>query len=244
MRIENRCRRVYYFDDVEELLKKVDMNKLISEKFAEFPEDNFWSEPIEEDFQNIIKYFGFSEVETCWDVSYSQGSGASFEGVWCVDEMDYKALKTYAPQDSELLSIFGRLQDLVDITSKDCECFDNENDSCSDFVVDNYHTKQECMDDLRLDNASIVRCLHNRYCHENTMCCETYNANGDHLYEAMDEDFLDIAKSLAFWFYERLKAAYEYETSEENITAMIVDNEWEIEEEYIKDEYKGEENES
>lgn len=232
MRVENRCRRVYFFDDVEELLKKVDMDKLIAEKFAEYPEDNFWAEPIEEDFRNIMEYFGFSEVETCWDVSYSQGSGASFEGSWCADEMDYKALKTYAPQDSELLSIFKSLENLIKITCKDCECFDNGD--CHKYGIKKYKTKEDCIKDMRLYSASIVRCQYKRYCHEYIMCAEVFNENDEYLDDATTEDFLDICRELALWFRDSLKNALEYETSKENIAEIIVNNEIEIEEEYLK----------
>ena len=196
----NRCKKYYTFDNVDELLKKVNMGRLIEERFAEYPYDIYWAEPIEDDFQNIMRYFGFTEVELCWDVSYSQGSGASFTGVWCAGDMNYEGLTSYAPEDKDLHTYFTYLKDLVD--------------------EDVYE-------------AVITRCKNTNYCHEYTMCVNVMDEEGDFL-ETAEGDFLDICVQLAIWFRDRLRAAYEYEISEEGIAEMIIANEIEIEEEYIK----------
>ena len=108
----SKCKNYYVFDSVEEVIEKVDVESYRNNFLIDYPYVG-WSDFIEEDFITILKYFGFEEIETCWDVSYSQGSGASFIAEWYSDDMDLNKLKEYAPEDKELNEISEKLENLA-----------------------------------------------------------------------------------------------------------------------------------
>ena len=218
MKVENKCVKEYVFDTIEELKAHVDVERYLEENYAKYPEDLVWAEPVEEDFRNICKFFGLHNVKTCWDVSCSQGSGASFEGTFYTEDMDYKGLKGYAPKDKELANLFGILEDAI---YESYRYYDEDDEKC---IAEN-----------KIISAGIYRCRHTNYCHKETMCITAYNEDEDEVREYAD-NVLNAFKDLANWFYNQLSAEYEHITSEDYILQEIVSNEIGIEEEYLKGE--------
>jgi len=213
-----RCENYYTFDSVEELKEKVDTDRYLEDNNYFIPEDIFWAEYIEEDFKQICKLFGIENVETCWDVSYSQGSGASFTGKCYPEDRNIKVLKEYAPQDKELISLYNYFKEILDIGIEDCD----END-------------EECMEYNKITYIKITRCRNTYYCHSNTMCTEAYTEEGIVYNNYITNRLNDIFMGLADWLFDRLQTEYEYITSEEYLLNYIVDSEIKIPEEYLKD---------
>ena len=106
------CSNYYIFDDVKEFMKKVNIDELKERELYEYPYYG-WTEFIEEDFEQILEYFGFEDIECNWDVSYSQGSGSSFTGLWFRNKFNYKKIKEFILKDKELLNIAKTLKDLI-----------------------------------------------------------------------------------------------------------------------------------
>ena len=215
MKIIKQCNYNIIFDNIEDIKEKVNYEQFIEDNFSDFPYDTIWAEPIEEDFKQICVFFGLDNVETCWDVSYSQGSGASFEADFYTEKIDLDGLLKYAPKDKELHNTLNYLIDELDSINKEIEG--------------------------KITFGIIKRMYHKRYCHENTMDFYFLECNNDEIYdERIKDDLIQPFKDLAYWFFMRLRYEYDYISSEEFILQYIVDNEIEIPEKYIKEEYKNE----
>lgn len=114
-----------------ELSKKAQESAL--DKFREWAcDDSSWYEFVYDDAARVLDILGIvSEREEQWhnsttgkkgtrtvkpDISFSgfcsQGDGASFEGTWYYKKGMVKAIKAYAPQDSELQEIAEGLQEM------------------------------------------------------------------------------------------------------------------------------------
>ena len=220
-----KCENYYTFDSLEELYQKVDVERYIEENFAEWAYDIDWAEPVEEDFRTICSYFGIENVETCWDVGYNQGRGASFTGKFYPENMNYKELKEYAPQDKELLNIFAYLETVLDDAVYDC---DKDEMSKEEY--------EECLYENKITYAEINRCRNTYYCHSNTICVEAYSNCCEIIDEKIINELENVFVELADWFFEKLEAVFNEITSENYIAQYIVDNKIEIPEEYLKDE--------
>lgn len=82
-------------------------------------DDNYFSESIIEDAQRIAEIIGVSfdtrrgskaEPAIYWSGFCSQGDGASFSGEWSYSKGSTRAIRDYAPLDSELHKIADALQ--------------------------------------------------------------------------------------------------------------------------------------
>jgi hypothetical protein len=205
--------KYYIFSNVEELKEHVDIEDFISANFTEYPYDTGWAEPIEEDFAEILKYLGIDDVEFCWDVSPTQGRGASFTGRWHKNDMDYKKLKEYIPNETDILNIFNQIEDI-----------------CYEYEVD---YKEDYGEEVGLDYADITQCQHIQYCHSNTMCITLYDENGSYVEDRQKEELLDSFKELADAFFDSLEKEFDNVTSEVAIMEFIVNNEIEVPEKYL-----------
>lgn len=186
-------------ESVEEFKEKFDYEQYIEDNITDYPYDISWSEDLLNKFDSIFDAFGISDSELDWDVSYSQGSGASFTGTFDIDDFKYdnnKILKEHFPDDNELLTIFDALYDIVDKTS--------------------------CI-------AKITRCRNMHYVHSNTMCVDS------NISVQIDKELLIVFMELADWMHVELQTEYGRITSGDYIINMIVDNEYKIPEEYLKE---------
>jgi hypothetical protein len=69
-----------------------------------------WYDDIFEDATTIGRLFGLDIEKIYFSGFWSQGDGASFEGDYCYKKGGLKAVKEYAPQDTELHDIVKALQ--------------------------------------------------------------------------------------------------------------------------------------
>lgn len=158
--------------------------------------DDFWAECILEDAKEIGALMGFDTENIYYSGFYSQGDGACFTGSIRYAKNCTKAVKEYAPKDTELHRIAQAWQDLQ---------------------KRNFYA-------LR---ANIKHRGH--YYHE--LCtafeCEDTRHNYGWLQnETIEDEIEEIARDFMRWIYRQLESAYDYETSEENISEMCELNEW------------------
>ena len=217
-----KYKNYYTFDNVKELKEKVDTDKFIGENLSECPCDNFWAEPIEEDFKKICSFFGIENVKTYWDVSYTQGCGASFTGECYPEDINIKGLKEYAPQNKELHNLIDNFENVLSEAVN--FCYKDENCDCD-----------ECIENNKINFIDINRCKNLLYCHSNTMCVESFSDNGKIYDDKINDELKFIFSDLADWLFDKLRTEFDYITSEEYLLNYIIDNEIEISEEYLKD---------
>ena len=158
--------------------------------------DDFWSEGVLEDAKTAGALMGFDIENIYYSGFSSQGDGACFTGSIRYKKGALKNVKAYAPNDAELQRIAREWQSLQK----------------SNFYA------------LR---ASVKHRGH--YWHEmcTTFDCEDTRHNYGWLRDdATEEDIMKIARDFMRWIYRQLESAYEYETSEENISEMCRANEW------------------
>ena len=221
-----KCKNYYIFDSVEELKEKVDTDRFIKENLSECPCDNFWAKPIEEDFETICSFFGIENVKTCWDVSYTQGSGASFTGECYPNNINIDGLKEYAPQDKELHNL---IDDFEYVLSEAVNfCYEDEEDEDCDCG--------ECIENNKINFIEICKCKFTSYCNSSTMCIESFSDNGKIYDEGINNNLEFIFLNLADWLFDKLRMEFDYITSEEYLLNYIIDAEIKISEEYLKDE--------
>jgi len=205
-----KCNNYYTFDNIKELKEKVDINRYIKDNDYFEPEDNYWADAIEKDFKTICSFFGLTNVETCWDVSYSQGNGASFTGRWYLGNVDFVGLKEYVPTDKTLIIIMDSLLDILSRYKIDC--------------------------DANIIEGKVTKCKFTGYCHSNTMCFSGIDSDENTINERYSNILIYyVFSELSDWLFNQLRNEYEYITSKKYIMQYIVDNEIEISEEYLKD---------
>lgn len=140
-----------------------------------------------------------------WSGFWSQGDGACYEGSYSyrdgyvAKKGVLKALKAYAPLDTDLHNICKRL------------------------------SKAQARYFYKLE-ASIKHRGH--YYHSGCMSIEVSHCE-DH-YRDIDSDTVDeitqCLREFADWIYARLKAEYEYQTSDEVVDEALIANEYEFDE--------------
>jgi len=214
--VENK--KYYIFSDVKELKKNVDIEEFMSEEFADYPYDTCWAEPIEENFKDILECFGIDNVKFCWDVSCTQGRGASFVGRWHKSDMDYKKLKEHVSNETNILNIFNQIEDI---------CYKYEADY-----------KEDYGEEVGLEYADITHCQHIQHCHSNTMCITLFDEMGSYVDDREKDQLLDSFKELADAFFDSLEKEFDNVTSEAAIMEFIVNNEIKVPEKYLKKEQK------
>jgi hypothetical protein len=96
----------YKFDELEESAK----DRVIDNLYYINTGDDFWHESTIDDAKEIGKLIGIEIKNIYFSGFSSKGDGACFEGYYSYQKGGYKALKEYAPQDSELHKIAMELQ--------------------------------------------------------------------------------------------------------------------------------------
>lgn len=78
-------------------------------------------------------------------------------------------------------------------------------------------------------NVERDRYGYSRYCHEGTMAVSLYDEGGDgDVPEADEAEFLELARRLARWIYQRLEAEWDYLNSDESIADVMRWNDYEF----------------
>lgn len=202
-----------------ELSKKAQERAL--DKFREWAcDDSYWYESIYEDTARIFDILGIhSERLERWhnvtthksgtrtvkpDISFSgfcsQGDGASFEGTWNYKRGMVKAIKAYAPQDSELQEIAEGLQEMQR----------------------RYFYKLTA----RMVRRDSHYCHENTIGFEFELDGDTWRNISDDVTGGIEK----YMRRLMRWIYRQLEAEYNYQTSDEAITESIEANDYEFDE--------------
>lgn len=105
MRLETTTRELYTFEELSDNAKE----KAI-EKLCDMNVDYEWHEFVYEDSIEIARLFGLDISEIHYSGFWSQGDGACFKGRYEYKKDALKAIKEYAPTDTELHDIVSRLQ--------------------------------------------------------------------------------------------------------------------------------------
>ena len=107
MRVETIKRKLYIFDELED-----DAKEKAREWYRGGNLDYEWHDCIYEDTKTIAELFGLDITKIYFSGFSSQGDGACFEGHYEYKKGSLKAVKDYAPQDSDLYEIVQNLQQL------------------------------------------------------------------------------------------------------------------------------------
>lgn len=159
-----------------------------------------WYDCTYDDFERLCEIIGITvdQKEIYFSGFWSQGSGASFFGSYAYKSGCKKAIRDYAPQDSELHSIVDRL-----------------------VMLQKPHFYQLTATISKLYGAG-------NYCHENTMSVDTEHCRGGEIDNSTEEETQEIMRDLARWLYASLEREYEWLTSAEAIRDTIQANEYEF----------------
>ena len=79
-------------------------------KLAEWATHEDWREDVYEDAISLFAHLGIEARKLKFSGFWSQGDGASFEGTWKADRVNYAVLAANMPKDSKLLAIGLALQ--------------------------------------------------------------------------------------------------------------------------------------
>jgi len=96
---------VYSFSELSEKAKEK-----ARDKFREHFDFEWYAESVIEDAKTIAELFGLDIDKIYYSGFYHQGSGASFDGIYQYKPGALKAVKEYAPLDTELHAIVKALQ--------------------------------------------------------------------------------------------------------------------------------------
>lgn len=158
--------------------------------------DAFWAESVIEGAKEIGALMGFTIENIHYSGFSSQGDGACFTGSIRYEKSCAKNVKAHAPNDKELQRIAQAWQALQ---------------KCNFYAL----------------RASIKHRGH--YYHElcTTFDCKDTRHNYGWLQnESTEDEIKEISRDFMRWIYRQLESAYEYETSEENISEACEINEW------------------
>lgn len=184
-------------------------------------EDSWWYESVYSDCAEIFDRLGIvsERVESWRNISmgksgkrnvkpdiyfsgfWSQGDGASFVGSWHYKRGMLKAIRAYAPNDSELLAIASDLQEvqrknfyrLTASISRTSHHYCHENTVAIDCEIDSPHGNREASESTENDTAQAMR-------------------------------------RLMRWIYRALESEYDFQTSDSTIKENIDANEYEFDE--------------
>lgn len=98
----------YTFEELSDEAKEVAISHYREHNYG----DTFWSECIIEDAKEVAALMGIDIEDIYWSGFYSQGDGAMFTGSYEYRKGSVKAVKDYAPEDSELQSIATGLYEM------------------------------------------------------------------------------------------------------------------------------------
>lgn len=96
---------IYKFEELSDNAKQK-----VLENLSDINATHDWYEFVFEDVITIGRLFGLNIDKIYFSGFWSQGDGASFEGDYCYKKGGLKAVKEYAPQDTELHGIVKALQ--------------------------------------------------------------------------------------------------------------------------------------
>lgn len=174
--------------------------------------DTDFAESVTDDFMTAAQACGFDltgKHPVTWSGFSSQGDGAAFTGSWSASRVDIKALLADRP---------ATYTDRATGETKTCE----SNAELAIILQAFASLAAYCPSGYGSAEAS------HRY---NNMTCEWGYEDGESSHIArttMAEDFKELCRDLAHWFYRSLEREYEYVNSAEYIDDCLRGNEYEF----------------
>ena len=149
------------------------------------PHDGWYEHTIEDFCDNICPHFGLdvSYKDVAFEGFWSQGDGASFEGLFYLSDVNASDLKAACPTEVELHDLVGQLQVLA-------ELHPNIEGRISRLSSRYSHSNTMIIGDYSSNNG---------YCNEESEA-----------FAAVEDAVLRIFRELADWLYERLESAYDF----------------------------------
>ena len=157
--------------------------------------DYEWYDDIETDFMNILKLLGYYSIVTSFSGFSSQGDGASFTARYYHEPSLVNKIKSYAPQDEELL----RIAKAMTATQRKVRY-----DLGAIITKSGRYEHELTMRVETYSNNGIV--------------------DEDIIAEREDE-ILEHSRDLAIWYYKKLNNQYDYLMSDEAVKEHIIANE-------------------
>jgi len=201
---------VYGFDELDKKAQERALDYFRSSAC----DDSWWHECIYEDAARIFDILGIHSERSIKlmsgktrqepDISFSgfwcQGDGASFTGSWRYKRGMVKAMKAYAPQDSELQEIATGLQEMQRRTFYKLTA--------------------------RIVRTDSHYCHENTVSFEFEIDGDSWRAIPDDVTGGVE----NYMQRLMRWIYRQLEKEYEYQTSDECLIENIHANEYEFDE--------------
>lgn len=185
--------KVYQFDELNEEAKE--------KARAWFREgnqnDSFYAESVIDDAKEIGKLMGIAIDHVYYSGFWSQGDGACFEGSYAYKKGSLKAIKSEAPQDTELHAI---AEGLATVQKRNFYGISGRVKHSGHY----YHSNSTQIDLVKSDNQG----------YENDL-----PSDEDEILSQLLRDFMD-------WVYKRLEKAWEWENADEQIDETIRANEY------------------
>ena len=187
---------VYKFDELSDSAKETAINEC-----REFNvNDSFWYEYIFDDTKEIAEIIGIEIDDIYFSGFWSQGDGAMWLGSYSYKAKSTKAIRDYAPQDTDLHEIADSLAAIQKLN------FYQLNAS----ITKNHYA--------------------GNYSHSGVMyvSVERDSSNYQEMSNDAESDITDNLRYFADWIYKRLESEYRYATSDETVTESILANEYEF----------------
>lgn len=189
-------------------LSKERQQELI-EKYCEGQHEFFDGSAVTEDWEQILNYLGFLDVNIHWSGFWSQGDGACFSGRWYVECVNYAGLTFHLSEE----------------TAKEYGAYAERAKAVYDFADDG--------DDLPPSLVRYADITHTgRYCHEHSVSFSYDDEEPDDGYtDDAVKEFEDWCRGLMRTIYRALESEYDYFTGEDYAREMLEHDDEDYEEE-------------
>jgi hypothetical protein len=191
---------LYKFDELSPAAQRKAIDKHTADPNAPYPHE-FWADTTLDDSKEIAKLLGFdvSGLMIFYSGFYSQGDGACVTGKWNADSLDVKALKEYAPQDTQLQSIAERLAHWVQFYPKAYAYLSHRG---------NYYHAHSI--DFELEVG------------------EDEDGEAKEWTSLADTDLRNILRDFMNWIFDRLRTEYEWHFQDEQVKEDIRQGDYEF----------------
>lgn len=196
MQVINKSFNVYKFSELSEKAKQVAIDQY---KYDEFYPYDEWYDFVKSDFHEILELIGFYNIKSYFTGFCSQGDGASFTADYAYKVGCLKAIKNYAPNDTELYNIVKGIVSHQKDNGYKLECSITHSGSL-------YSHSNTMRFDWSKNGDSYF---------------DWYN-------NFVESEIEQLIKDLADWYYSKLNAEYDYLLSDECIIENIESNEYDF----------------
>lgn len=196
MQVINKSFNVYKFYELSAEAKQTAIESYRNDEFYPYDE---WYDFLKSDFHEILELIGFYNIESSFCGFYSQGDGASFIADYAYKAGCLKAIKNYAPKDTELHSIVKGIISHQKDNGYKLECSITHSGSLYS------HSNTMCFDWSK--NGDSYFDWHNNF---------------------VESEIEQLIKDLADWYYSKLYNEYEYLMSNECIIENIEANDYDF----------------